>query len=137
MKIRALIICEDVRLEVGGTVSLIGVFNDRIIVDPGEEREAPLQIPRLAFVGIVQDLRGMDRVRFRFRIRRDADPDPPGVAFAAEAHQPDANEHNYVVMNAPMVFPGPGAYEAIFEAEAKGERLELRYRFYLDLKTAP
>ena len=34
--VRALVVCDDVRLELGGTVSLIGVYADRIAVAPGD-----------------------------------------------------------------------------------------------------
>lgn len=36
MWLRALVLCDDVRFEIGGTMTLVGVFADQIIVAPGD-----------------------------------------------------------------------------------------------------
>ena len=53
--VRALVVCDDVRIELGGTVSLIGVYADRITVAPGD---GDIVLGRLAIYTIVAGLTG-------------------------------------------------------------------------------
>ena len=62
MKLKALLLCEDLRFEVGGTFTLVGVLGERILVSPGPD---PIVMPKLAFVAVIGGLRGVDEIRFR------------------------------------------------------------------------
>ena len=113
-----MLVCDDVRVELGGTITLVGVHNERLIAPPGE---GPIRIPKLMFVAVVGGLAGVERVAFRQRIRELSELDlGPGPA-QQEPHDPRADEHNFVFGDAPMVFPGVGTYEVSLDVEA-GER---------------
>ena len=130
MKLKALLLCEDVRVEARGTLTLVGVFNDRVFVDAVRERpDGGLELPRLAVVVVVAGLAGVEQVAFRVRTRQleAPDPEPPNLVF--EAHDPEADEHNFVLVQSPMVFPGVGGYELMFEVDAGGELEMFRYKF--------
>jgi hypothetical protein len=111
MKLKAMLLCEDVRFELGGTVSLIGVFNERLIAPPGD---GPIQIARFAFLAVIGGLRGVDEIAFRQWIRA-ADDEVGEPEMTIEPHDPDSDEHNFVFAQAPMVFPGPGKYEVAID----------------------
>jgi hypothetical protein len=112
--LKAMLVCDDVRVELGGTITLVGVHNDRLIVPPGD---GPIRLPKLMFVAIVGGLEGVDRVTFRQRIRESSVDEGNGPA-QQEAHDPRADEHNFVFGDAPMVFPGPGTYELALDIDA-------------------
>jgi hypothetical protein len=135
MRLKAMLICDDVRVEVGGTLSLIGVCNERLIVDRGLAGEDEIELPRLVFFAVISDLTGVEQIGFRQRIRRieDSDPDPLPLGF--EPHDPAADEHNFVLSQTPMMFPGAGGYEVILDVDARGETVTYRYRFQLLRRT--
>ncbi|MEO8701526.1 MAG: hypothetical protein ABI867_15875 [Kofleriaceae bacterium] len=128
MKLKALLICEDIRLEVGGTVTLVGVFNERLIAPPGE---GALQIPKLAFLAVVGGLRGVERLGFRQWIRLEEDV-PEDRPLAYEGHDPVNDEHNFVFVQSPMVFPDAGTYEVALDVEVDGRLQGYRYRFSVE-----
>jgi hypothetical protein len=128
MKLKAMLICEDIRFEVGGTVTLVGVFNERLIAPPGE---GELQIPKLAFLAVIGGLRGVERIGFRQWIRL-AEDDPEERALMYEPHNADNDEHNFVFSQAPMVFPGAGTYEVAIDVEVDGRMQGYRYRFAVE-----
>ena len=114
-----MLICDDVRVELGGTMTLVGVHSERLIVPPGD---GPIRIPRLMIVAIVGGLEGADSVAFRQRLRELSVAARGAAAPQQEPHDPRADEHNFVFGDAPMVFPGPGVYEVSLEVEALDER---------------
>jgi hypothetical protein len=120
-----MLVCEDIRFELGGTVSLIGVFNERLIAPPGE---GLIQIPRLAFLAVIGGLRGVDQISFRqwIRLGDDDDPDPD---MTVEPHDPDSDEHNFVFAQSPMVFPEEGTYEVAIDLAIGPRRAGYRYSF--------
>lgn len=127
-----MLICDDVRIEVGGTLSLIGVVNERLTVDSGE---GEIELPRLVFFAVVAGLKGAERVGFRQRLRRTDDRDPEPLPLTFERHDPDADEHNFVLSQAPMFFPGPGTYEVILDVDVRGAMVTYRYPFQISRRT--
>jgi hypothetical protein len=127
--LKAMLVCDDVRVEMGGTMTLVGVHNERLLVPPGEGR---IGFPRLMFVAIVGGLTGAERVAFRQRIRELSEMELGGGAMQVEPHDPRADEHNFVFGDAPMMFPGPGTYEVVVEIEANGQRGSYTTRFKLE-----
>ncbi len=130
--LKALLLCEDVRVEVGGTLTLVGVFGERLVVADRRPGADGVEVPRLAVVAIASGLRGLERVAFRIRMRRleEVEPEPPVLAF--EAHDPAMDEHTFVVIHAPVVMPGVGGYEVMFELDARNELTMHRARFLLE-----
>jgi hypothetical protein len=120
-----MLVCEDVRFEIGGTFSLIGVFNERLIAPPGE---GDILIPRLSFVAVIGGLRGVDQIAFRQWIRAAGD-ELDGSEMAVQPHDPESDEHNFVFAESPMVFPGEGMYEVAIDLEVGPRRTSYRYPF--------
>ena len=115
-----MLVCDDVRVELGGTMTLVGVHNERLLVPP--PADGPIRLPKLAFVAIVGGLEGADRVGFRQSIREVSEMTLPAGQFQYEPHDPKSDEHNFVFGDAPMVFPGVGTYEVTLDVEARGQR---------------
>lgn len=128
MKLKAILICEDVRFEVGGTVTLVGVLNERLVVEPGE---GTVVLPKLACLAVIGGLRGVERLGFRQWIRIEED-DPEIRALAYEPHDPALDEHNFVFTQSPMVFPDAGNYEIALDLEIAGRRHAYRYPFRVE-----
>ncbi len=130
MNLRALLLCDDVRVEVDGTLTLIGVRNDRLRIrttPPG-----PILVEHLAFVVVVSGLSGVDRVGFRGEIRSAANTGPLERALSFEKHVPSADEHNFVFSYSPMVFHELGTFEAVVDIATTTEAVTYRHRFLLD-----
>ena len=127
-----MLVCDDVRVEVGGTLTLVGVHNDRLLATPGE---GPIRLTKLMFVAIVGGLEGISQVGFRQRIRETSEVDLGAAAMVQEPHNPQTDEHNFIFGDAPMVFPGPGTYEVVLDIEAAGKRESYAMRFKV-LRTA-
>lgn len=128
MRLKALLLCEDVRIEVGGTMTLVGVYNERLIAPPGE---GALEVPRLAFVAVIGGLRGVEQLAYRQWIRL-AEDEPPPAELVPEPHDPEADEHNFVLTESPMVFPDEGVYEIALDVQA-GDRVQsYRYPFIVE-----
>ena len=124
-----MLVCDDVRVELGGTITLVGVHNERLIGPPGD---GPIRLAKLMFVAVVGGLEGIDRVGFRQRIRELSEVSLGGAPMQYEPHEPHADEHNFVFGDAPMVFPGVGTYEVVLEIEAAGERASYVLRFKVE-----
>ena len=130
MNLRALLICDDVRIEVDGTLTLIGVRNDRLLVRPPSS--GPILLEHLAFLVVVSGLSGYDRVGFRAEVRDAANTTPTERAFSYESHRPDADEHNFIFSYAPMVFERIGIYEIVVDLKVGMQAFTYRHRFRLD-----
>lgn len=126
MYCRAILICEDVRLDMNGTMTLIGVHSERLMAPPGK---GPMQVPSLRFVTIVGGLRGADSLKYRHHLRATSEREQIDQAFLEEKHDAASDEHNFVFGGGAMVFPGEGEYELVTEVEAGGQRKAFRYRF--------
>ena len=85
MNQRALLVCEDIRVEVDGTLTLIGVYSDRIHVrvEPG-----PIVLEHMAFLLVVGGLHGVERVGLRERVRHVEDVRPAEEPIRYETHTP-------------------------------------------------
>jgi hypothetical protein len=105
--VRALIMCDDVRFEVGGTMTLVGVFADRIVLPPGD---GELVVPRLAIYSVVAGLTGTTGLEWQHHLfEEDRDPGHP-IAAGKELHDAGADEHRLVNIVSPLVLPGQGRY---------------------------
>ena len=124
-----MLVCDDVRVELGGTITLVGVHNERLLVPPGD---GAVRLPKLAFVVIVGGLEGTERVGFRQRIRETSELSMQAGELQYEPHDPRADEHNFVFGDAPMMFPGPGAYEVVVDIEADRQRATYTCRFKVE-----
>lgn len=125
---RALVVCDDVRLELGGTVSLIGVYADRIAAPPGD---GDIVLGRLAIYTIVAGLTGVHELAWRTSLIVDgADPGAP-LAEAREVHDARYDEHRIVSMLSPITFR-EGRYRLELELETKRERRTVEYRFLVE-----
>lgn len=125
---RALVVCDDVRLELGGTVSLIGVYADRIAVAPGD---GDIVLGRLAIYTIVAGLTDVHELAWRTSLIPDgADPGAP-LAEAREVHDASYDEHRIVSMLSPITFR-EGRYRLALELETKREKRTLEYRFLVE-----
>lgn len=133
MNVKATLICEDVRLEVSGAVTLVGVINDRLLAPPGD---GALVFNRIVFFIVVAGLRGVERIGFRQYVRRvDAAEPERSTQLDVEQHHPDADEHNFVFGPAQMVLAQPGDYEVVLELQARDESFVHRYRFSVERAT--
>ncbi len=129
MKLKALLLCEDVRFEAAGTVTLVGVFNERITVSA---EEGQIALPRLAFLAVIGGLKGVERIGFRQWIRfEDEDPEDERP-LRYEPHDPALDEHNFVLTEQPMLFPDAGTYEVAIDVEVDGRMQGYRYPFVLE-----
>lgn len=124
MKLKALLLCEDVRFERSGTFSVIGVLGERITVSSDT---LDIVFPKLAFLAVLGGLRGVEQLAFRQWIRIDEDEEPGEMRL--ESHDPEADEHNFLFTRSPMMFPGEGTYEIGISIEADGRRATYRYPF--------
>ena len=128
--LKAMLVCDDVRVELGGTLTLVGVHNERLIVDG--PNDGPIRVAKLMFVAIVGGLSGVDSVGFRQRIREMSEVSLGTGPLQLEAHDPRADEHNFVFGDAPMVFPGLGIYEVALDIEAGGRRATYTCKFTVE-----
>lgn len=124
-----MLVCDDVRVELGGTITLVGVHNERLIVPVGD---GPIRVAKLMFVAIVGGLEGIDSVGFRQRIRELSEVGLGTGPLVIEPHDPRADEHNFVFGDAPMVFPGIGEYEVALDIEAGGRRATYTCKFKVE-----
>lgn len=127
--IRALLLCEDIRLEVGGTMTLVGVFADRIVVEPGA---GELVLPRLAIYGVVAGLTGVTELSWRQTLTEaDRDPGPP-LAQGREPHDAESDEHRIVSIVTPLVLPSDGRYRLAMDIETARARRSLEHHFIVE-----
>lgn len=132
VKLKALLLCEDVRFELAGTVTLVGVFNERVFAPPGE---GPIQFARLAFVAVIGGLRGVEEISFRqwIRLAEDEGELPP---MTIQRHDPEADEHSFVFSQSPMVFPEQGTYEVAIDLAVGARTVGYRYPFAVHRRSA-
>jgi hypothetical protein len=134
MYLKAMLVCDDVRVEASGTFTLVGVYNERMIAPPGD---GAIQLRQLSCVAIVGGLSGRDHLDFRQHIREAAGPEQPALPLRTEPHDPRADEHNFVFSQSPMIFPQPGTYEVVLELAAGDERVTYRYKFQVERAATP
>lgn len=126
--VRAFVLCDDVRVELGGTVSLIGVYADRITVAPGD---GEIVLGRIAIYTIVAGLTGARELAWRMTISLDgSDPGTP-LTEAREVHDAAYDEHRIVSMVSPIALR-EGRYRLELEVEAMDVKRTLAYRFLVE-----
>jgi len=129
MWLRALIVCDDIRLEVGGTVSLIGVHAERLLVGPGE---GEILLPRLAIYTVVAGLTDVGELAWRQWLSADGTEPGAPVAEGRDPHDPGSDEHRIVNLIAPLALPGPGRYRLSIELETRRERRSIDHYFTVE-----
>lgn len=128
MFVRALLVCEDVRIEHDGALSLIGVRFGALRAYPTPDGQ--VQVARAMFVTVVGGLRGQDWFECR-HLLRGIDPvhatgEPP---LHVEPHEPTADEHTLLFGETPLVLPSAGSYELTTEVVLGPDKLVATQRF--------
>jgi hypothetical protein len=127
--IRALLLCEDVRFELGDTMTLVGVFADRIVVEPGA---GELVLPRFAIYGVVAGLTGVTELSWRQTLTLDGEPSGSPLGQGRERHDAACDEHRIVNLVSPLVLPGAGRYRLAVEIETTRARRSLEHHFVVE-----
>jgi uncharacterized protein DUF6941 len=130
VNLRALLLCEDVRIEVDGTLTLIGVRNDRLLVRLPES--GPIVLQTFVVLVTVSGLGGYDRIGFRAAIMSVDDMRVLDTAPSYQEHAPSADEHNFIFSYASIAFPTPGTYEFVVELEVVMQSVKYRHRFTVE-----
>lgn len=126
--------CEDVRFELGGTMTLVGVFADRVIVGAGTDRER-LVLPRMAFYTVVAGLVGATELTWRQTLGVNGVP-ADVLVEGTEPHDPTSDEHRFVHFVSPLVLPGAGRYRLGIELKTALERHAVDHEFEVAIATA-
>jgi len=124
MWIRAFVMCDDVRLEVGGTMTLVGVFADRIVLGAASSElaaDSDVVLPRVAIYSVVAGLTGADELVFRLTL--DGEP----LSTGTEAHDPGFDEHRLISFVGPIKLPATGGRLAL-EVSAATRRAAVEHR---------
>lgn len=129
MWLRALILCDDVRFEIGGAVTLVGVYGERLLVSPGT---GPILLARLAFYTCVAGLKDIPELSWRQTlVAEDSDPGTP-TSHGRELHDVSSDEHRLISVLSPVEFPEPGRYRLALELETRRERKSFDYYFSVE-----
>lgn len=127
MFLKAQLICEDVRFELAGTMTLVGIHREIVA---GIQMPEGIQFARLVAVTMVGGLTGVREVQHRHALRSvSGEHVSRELPFAAEAHDPTADEHVFLFGDAPLTFPAAGAYELTLELRAMRQEATYRYGF--------
>jgi hypothetical protein len=129
VRLRSMLLCDDVRFELGGTMTLVGVYADRMIV-AGDGAE--LVMPRLAFFTVIAGLKGVTELAWRQTLRRDDGSVLVDASAAREPHDAAYDEHRLVHLAGPVALPGPGRYRLAIELEGGGQRHSAEHRFVVE-----
>jgi hypothetical protein len=128
--LKALLMCEDVRFEQAGTLSLVGVYRENV---GGIAVADGIRFAKLFGVAMVGGLAGLTEVQHRWSLRGlDVELASRERPYASEPRDPAADEHVFLFGNAPLVFPAPGRYELVLDVIAMGERATYRYGVRVD-----
>jgi hypothetical protein len=130
--IRALVVCDDIRLEVGGTMTLVGVLADRIVVGPtaGEIVEASdIVLPRAAVYGVVAGLTGTTELVWKLTL--DGQP----IAGGTEVHEATFDEHRLISFVGPLRIAATGGVVAL-EVSAAANTANVEHRIAVERAAA-
>lgn len=128
MKLEEFILCEDVRLEVSGLMTLVGYF------------AGALRIPmpgglKLSFVMVVDGMYGIDRFLLMVETRLGKETlSKTGVIECKR--QPTVDSHTIVHTINPFPAPRPGKYEVRVTIEASAKTETFSKSFALDINPA-
>ena len=130
--LRALVLCDDVRFELGGTVTLVGVYADRIVVAP---TEGQLVLPRLAIYSVIAGLTGATEIAWRHTLIEHGREPGEVIARGTEPHDGAADEHRFVNLLSPLWLPGAGRYRLAVDFETSRGRCAVEH--HLTVESAP
>lgn len=130
MWVRALVLCDDVRFELGGTMTLVGVLADRVAVPP---HDGTIVLPRLAIYTHVAGLSGATELAWRMSLTAGGGPAGEPIAAGQEVHDGTADEHRLVHIASPLALPGAGRYRLTIELDANGERRLVDHDFTIEV----
>lgn len=130
MNLKALLVCDDIRVEVAGKLTAVGIYNERLVVGPGE---GPVFMPKLAILVVVAGLTGARQISCRHRILRVGDVfEAPPRPFETHEHAGAYDEHNFIFAHSPMHFPAAGDYTVVVEVRTEAESAVYNYPFKLE-----
>lgn len=118
MWIRAVLVCDDVRLEMGKTLTAVGIHSEHIHVDAAE---GPFTLPKLVVLSIVSGLRGQQQISWRQTLTWVGGNPAERSAMRTEPHDPMCDEHHIISVLSPVRFARLGRYQISFELEVAGE----------------
>lgn len=112
LKYKCVLVCEDIRQEVGGRVSLMGVLGSRLLV-----QNFPLPFPKLCLFIEWGEIKG--KVNVTLNIIPPEGVEIPDVKPSAPIQgQPGLVARSMIVLNN-FAFPAPGTYIFEFLADKK------------------
>jgi hypothetical protein len=134
LHVRASLICEDVRVELGGRLTAVGILGDVVRVGPGD---GPIAIPKLVFLVIVGGLGGTPQIAFRHHLVGDVAAPADAPPLREERHDPASDEHSFVLVLAPMVFDAPGSHRLVVDVVAGAATLHHEHAFRVERDAVP
>lgn len=129
MWLRAMLLCDDVRIEQGGTLSAIGVHGERIQV---LAHEGPIIIARLATLTIVAGMLGEESIAWRQTLMADGAQPGPRAELQVHPHDPTTDEHHLVNILSPVQFARAGRYRLAMELQAGDQRVSGEMAFVIE-----
>ncbi|MFZ5949455.1 MAG: DUF6941 family protein [Candidatus Rifleibacteriota bacterium] len=112
LKYKCVLVCEDIRQELGGRVSLMGVLGSKLLV-----QSFPLPFPKLCLFIEWGEIHG--KVNVTLNIIPPAGVEIPSVKPSAPIQgQPGLVARSMIVLNN-FAFPAPGTYVFEFLADGK------------------
>jgi hypothetical protein len=129
MKLDDFIVCEDVRLEVSGLMTLVGFFAGALrIPTPGNLK--------LSFVMVMSEMKGTDR--FLLQIETKLGKEALYRSGVLECRRdPAVDSHTIVHTINPFKAPGPGKYDLRVTVEAGGQTHAFSKIISLDIGPLP
>ena len=125
--LRAVLLCESVRVDVDGKLTLFGVFSEMLVAHAGE---GPIKPPSFAVLAVVKGLRGMGRVGIAHQIRL-AHLGAWQLPLAHHDHDPEHDEHNFIFSRTDLVLPETGRYAIDIDVAAGAETLRASHDFHV------
>jgi hypothetical protein len=133
MKLKSVIVADDLRHEVGNKYTVVGMYFDSIIFPAGT---GPVGLPKLCVLFIIQGLRGREALRYRMWLDDGEEPSQ-APELKVEAHKPETDEHLFSLQLAPAIFPAPYKILASLDVEVDGTMHTFRYQFAIVRKQPP
>lgn len=126
--VRYALICDDVREEKSGKETLVGVYNEKIIV-----KSLPTLLPKLCFrIRITQIRRPLD-IALSLRAPEGGDS-ITGLKAIIPTSTEESSEHNLTLVMSPFVLKAEGEYSLIVEHGGKEETV---LRFIAEIMKTP
>lgn len=122
MWLRSLTLSDDVRFELTGQMTLVGVHGERIVVPPAEAASAPISLSRAVVVAVLAGMIGHAKITWRLSlVNEDNDLLPEPTRPHIDAHDPRRHEHVLVSVHAPLYLGAPGRYRFALDVAVPGE----------------